>query len=204
MTKHKSSDERRAQILAAARACFIDNGYAHTRVDDIAREAGLSKGGVYFHFKSKREIFDALLAAQQARTAEVVAEVVGSEDSTVEQLIRLGTAMVQAFSDGNDHGKFLIVLAEMGIREDDIYRRVVDAHDAYIAALTETIKRGQERGEIRDVDPRLAAVFMKVLMDGLEQGIALGYDFDTQKLATVGFEILFKGLLRPPDQAPSD
>lgn len=199
MTKHKSSDERRAQILEAARASFIENGYAHTRVDDIARRAGLSKGGVYFHFKSKREIFDALLADQQAQTSEVVANVIASDAPIAEKFVRLGTEMMQSFSDGSDHGKFLIVLAEMGIREDDVYRRVVEAHDQYIAALTETIRIGQERGEIRDVDPRMAAVFMKVLMDGLEQGIALGYDFDTEALATVGFEILFRGLL-PSDR----
>jgi AcrR family transcriptional regulator len=42
MTKHKSQDERRSQILAAAKRCFIRNGYADTRVDDIAAEAELS------------------------------------------------------------------------------------------------------------------------------------------------------------------
>lgn len=196
MTKHKSSDERRAQILAAARSCFIDNGYAHTRVDDIARHAGLSKGGVYFHFKSKREIFDALLSEQQARTAARVAEVAASGASTVDKIVRLGTEMVRSFSSGDEHGKFLIVLAEMGIRERDVYRRVVAAHEQYISALTATIREGQERGELREVDARTAAVFLKMLMDGLEQGIALGYELDVDQLAAVGFEILFKGLLR--------
>lgn len=49
------------QILDGALIEFSERGFTATRMDDIAQRCGLSKGGLYAHFKSKDEVFDALL-----------------------------------------------------------------------------------------------------------------------------------------------
>ena len=51
-----------AEILEAARHIFARLGYAATNVEDIAKEAGMAKGTVYLYFKSKEEVFGAVLA----------------------------------------------------------------------------------------------------------------------------------------------
>ena len=51
------SAERRAQIIQAALACFARKGYNNTTMDDIVAESGLSKGSLYWYFKSKDELF---------------------------------------------------------------------------------------------------------------------------------------------------
>ncbi|RUP26653.1 MAG: TetR/AcrR family transcriptional regulator [Curvibacter sp.] len=53
---------RMRQILDAAQLEFAERGFAATRMDDIARRCGLSKGGLYAHFASKDEVFEALLS----------------------------------------------------------------------------------------------------------------------------------------------
>lgn len=55
------ADVRNRQILDAALAVFSERGFEAARMDDIAARAGLSKGGLYAHFRSKDEIFEALL-----------------------------------------------------------------------------------------------------------------------------------------------
>ncbi len=50
-----------AKILDAALTLFADQGYAATRIEDVATRAGLSKGGLYAHVRSKRDLFDALV-----------------------------------------------------------------------------------------------------------------------------------------------
>lgn len=50
------SEARRQQILEAARACFLRDGFHQTSMQDIQREAGLSAGAIYLYFKSKNEI----------------------------------------------------------------------------------------------------------------------------------------------------
>ena len=57
MGKHRPAADRQEQILAAALACFARQGYFETRMDDIVRESGLSKGALYHHFASKQEVF---------------------------------------------------------------------------------------------------------------------------------------------------
>jgi AcrR family transcriptional regulator len=51
---------RRREIVEAARACFLRFGYAKTSLDDIAREAGLSRPLIYRKYRNKEEIFAAV------------------------------------------------------------------------------------------------------------------------------------------------
>jgi AcrR family transcriptional regulator len=54
-------ETRREQLLHAARVLFVQRGYRATTTEAIARQAGLTKGALYFHFKSKEGIFGELL-----------------------------------------------------------------------------------------------------------------------------------------------
>lgn len=55
---------RPAEILAAALDCFVEKGFAATRMDDIARRAAVSKGTLYLYFPSKEAVFEALVREQ--------------------------------------------------------------------------------------------------------------------------------------------
>ena len=54
-------DERRAAILAAALEEFATRGFAATRLDDVARRAGVAKGTIYLHFRDKESLFQELV-----------------------------------------------------------------------------------------------------------------------------------------------
>lgn len=201
MTRHRSPEERREQILAAAKKCFIRDGFAHTRVDDIAKEAGLSKGGIYFHFNSKREIFDALHEEQYERNMQMLSAFEEEDIPASEKLTRMATTMVAYFSENEEHRRFLIVLGEMGMREPDVHQRIIDSHRSYVDALSRTIEKGVESGEFRDLSPRGIAMFLKLLIDGIEQGFALGYEMDIADLIPAGLSLIQSGLLNT-DQTP--
>ena len=76
-------------ILDAALAAFSVQGYADTRIDDIAREAGLSKGGLYAHFESKEAIFNALLQRSLVLPSLDVAAVLNGARTAHEVVRRL-------------------------------------------------------------------------------------------------------------------
>lgn len=63
MAEIKSSDERRKEIIGAARQLFIEKGYDTTSTTDIMKAVGIAKGTLYYHFASKEEILDALIAS---------------------------------------------------------------------------------------------------------------------------------------------
>jgi AcrR family transcriptional regulator len=83
-----TAEERRTTILDAALSAFSQKGYHATSLDDVAREAGVSKALIYEHFASKQELY-ADLIARNARelTQRVTAALVGVElESGVDRL----------------------------------------------------------------------------------------------------------------------
>lgn len=82
---------RRQEILAAAVRVFARKGFAASRIDDVAAEAGIAKGSVYLYFDSR----DALLAAAFDAHAARVADTLAAVDTAAEPLDRLA-ALVRA------------------------------------------------------------------------------------------------------------
>src|SRR5215472_15857916 len=66
--------ERRDQILAAATRAFARSGFAATRLDDVAAEAGISRVILYRHFESKTDLYRAVLDHACLRLAEAVVD----------------------------------------------------------------------------------------------------------------------------------
>jgi AcrR family transcriptional regulator len=70
-TQRERSDTTTAQLLTAARALFAANGFAGALLDDIVRDAGVTKGALYHHFADKRDLFAAVYENEQQRLAEL-------------------------------------------------------------------------------------------------------------------------------------
>jgi AcrR family transcriptional regulator len=145
--------ERRAAIIEAAMEEFISRGFAATRLDDIAKRAGVAKGTIYLHFKDKESMFEELI-----RTA------------IVPLVVRLGAApprpdasvrdMVEAFAKTfieqvatTRRGDIVRLIVAEGPRfpavADFYYREVVSRGLAGMRAL---IELGIARGEIANKD----------------------------------------------------
>ena len=56
----RRKDARPAELIDAALAVFVERGYAGTRLDDVARHAGVTKGTMYLYFESKEALFKAM------------------------------------------------------------------------------------------------------------------------------------------------
>jgi AcrR family transcriptional regulator len=197
MTRHRTHEERRDQILAAARDCFAERGFAETRVEDIARRASLSKGGVYVHFASKDAIFDALHEAEVRGASEALAAVRSLELPATEKLAALAAGMLARYASSEEHRKFLLVLGEVGLRLPSVQARIAATHEVFVDAIAALIEEGVARGELRAVPPRHTAQLLKILSDGIEGAIALGHPLDMESLVATSVDVLLKGL-RPP------
>lgn len=69
----KQTEDRRREILEAARRCFIAKGFHHTTMRDILRESGLSAGAVYSYFENKEALMRAVAESDRAMTRETLA-----------------------------------------------------------------------------------------------------------------------------------
>ncbi len=82
----KPADERRRELLAAAARLFSKKGYRATTTDEIARAAGLTKGALYHHFKSKEDVLYELVVGFMDQYKAGVDERL-SEHPTAEEFI---------------------------------------------------------------------------------------------------------------------
>ena len=196
MTRHMPEQARREQILSAARRCFIERGYHPTRMDDIAKEAGLSKGGVYFHFKSKQEVFNSLVDEEYGRSMEFLKKVRTGDAPMVEKMQVLATHYLEYFSSAPDAPRFFVVMGEMALRDEELSKKLLEMQSAFIDEGAELIGQGIEEGVVRSVDTKVVAAILKALLDGMEGLTALEYPIDVQRFMGVGLELVMGGLVK--------
>src|ERR1044072_4622803 len=91
-SRSERAAERREAIIEAAMDEFIARGFAATRLDDVARRAGVAKGTIYLHFKDKESMFEELIRTAIGplgnRLAEGPPPVGGSVRDMIEGFIR--------------------------------------------------------------------------------------------------------------------
>ena len=80
----RRKEDRPQEITAAAFEAFAENGYAKTRVEEVARRAGVSKGLLYLYFKTKEELFKAVIKSVVIRRVDALMDNV----ATTEQIGR--------------------------------------------------------------------------------------------------------------------
>lgn len=195
MTKHRSPDERTAQILDAARICFMRRGYFATRVEEIARESGLSKGGIYFHFESKRDIFRSLVEREYQKDMDFINSVLDAENDFISILSGIGEHFMQAFVE-TDTPRFTAIIVEMSIRDDEIRHMLEELQHNYISRLAEVVARAMAEGQLRPGDPVATATLLKAIIDGIQASMAVGDNPpDLDALLSTALQVLASGLL---------
>ena len=194
MTKHLSPDERNRQILEAARTCFLDRGYFATKMDDIAKTAGLSKGGVYFHFQSKRDIFHALVSADYEEMYAFVDNVVIDDANVEQKLLVLGEHFIGLFGQHN-RARMLIIVSEMSMRDEEIRQQIQDFYESYVQKIAELLSAAQQSGQLReDVDTEAVAFLLKAVVDGIQAAASMGHVFELERLAKTTVGVIMNGI----------
>ena len=121
-------EQRRAQVLDAARAVFVESGYYSAGMDDIAERAGVSKPVLYQHFPSKLDLYLALL---DAGIEELLAstDIAVRETTDNKQRVQLTMRAYFAFVDNPD-GAYRLVFESDLLNEPEVRKRVEAADQA--------------------------------------------------------------------------
>jgi AcrR family transcriptional regulator len=159
---------RKNHILQAALTRFASQGYHDTTVDDIAREADLSKGSIYVHFDSKKELFlSAFVWFFDEFGVFDARDAVGS--SAYEKLLCvLGRSITAITSEAFLQGlQLLVEVWAKNARDSDMKKAAETLYTQFSQPLIEIIQTGSEDGEFVPVHaPTLASILLAIL-DGL-------------------------------------
>lgn len=112
MKRHDAKADKRRLILEAATSCFAQNGFAATRLDDIAERAGVAKGTIYLHFENKDALYIALFRETLDELFETIDSAILAVDDFAEKARRAIGLYLEFFEHNRE--KFSIFLQQLG------------------------------------------------------------------------------------------
>lgn len=162
------SEQRRNQILDAAMQVFARLGFHKARMDDVAREAGVSKGLLYWYYKNKDALIAAILDrifSWELRDLEAVHKMEGTAVERLRELTRRVVAEIERIA-------FLMPIAfefyAIAGRRPEVREALQRYYTRYRALLADILRDGVAAGEFRpDLNPDETAVTIIALFEGL-------------------------------------
>ena len=206
------SPERMRQILECAKRVFAERGFHAANISHICEAAGIGRGTLYQYFTNKKAVFTAILRETLARVRarmeqQHIRRFPPPERLTRAQVIEYSTMGLREILGVvfDDQDTLRILLREAGGLDVDIEQVLHEIDDALIAIVEHELRRAQEAGIVRDLDPRIAAT---LIVGGCEKAAlaALRSDapVDLDALAREATRLHAIGTLsdRVPQEAP--
>lgn len=164
--------ESREKIISTARRLFAGKGYDGCNVSDIAREAGMSQGNIYWYFPSKQEIYMAVLGEGFAGLGAVMADAAVGKGSALEKLDAfLGNFFKLVKEQGGEEFVSIVVtlMSQGGIqRMSEFGLSTHQIGAGYHQSLNAIFAQGQTEGVFMpEIDPNLLSTFFFSFINGL-------------------------------------
>lgn len=196
-------EQRRRQLLTAARRVFAERGFEATTMADVSRAAGLSYGVAYWYFESKEALFLALLEAEEEALRARLAGALDAPEvvDLASGLAAAVTALFVAFDEDRHAARLLF--RDRHTLGDEYARRLTAVNRRFVGELEWMLAEGQLRGEVRSGPPRLlalaaAALVGQVVLRRLSDDDGLG----AEDAAALTVSLLLDGM-GPREEAPT-
>jgi len=178
MARRKEEAEHSKRLIATkAKELFCQKGYAATSMEDIRTATGMSKGSIYYHFKSKETLFLHLIEANMQEWLDTWNELESTLTTSTDKLYRLAQHYVEDFQNP------LLKAAEefAGSRSSDpaIMEQLLTFTKAHYPTFMKLLAEGMRNGEFREDDTEDLMYILFALMSGLSVAF---YDLPYEKL----------------------
>ena len=170
-------EDKRAEILDAAAECLMLRGYYATSIDQIAEFCGSTKGLIYYHFRSKTELFFEVYRRTISRTIERVTPIARTDEPASVRLRNMCQAHVHGIIDNlavhhvSKHGVESHITSALTPEQNRDLRSLIALRDEYETFFRDVIAHGMKEGVMRPGDPSLTA---RTILGGLN-GFSVWY-----------------------------
>ena len=195
LLQNTGKDEVREQLVQVARQVFAKYGYKKTALDDIAKEARRGKSTIYYYFKSKDEIFKAVIDAEsEIRAKEIEKEISKTEDSREKLKIYIYIRMRSLKTVVNYYEAIKNDLLDQLYFVDNLR---AEHFEAEIKTIKDLLLEGIDKGEFTIQNPELTAKTIVTALHGFEVPLILKNlsDEELQKSVDEMLNILFYGIV---------
>lgn len=166
------AQETRNRILDTAERVFLKKGVAHTSLADVADAAGVTRGAIYWHFKNKADLFDAMMQRVSLPMEEMVAR---AGDENIEDPLayvrRCALAVLERVTTDPQSQRVAEISrykVEYADEMEPLRARHIECRAECLGRIERGLRNAAKRGLLAaSVNPRLAAVGLHALVDGL-------------------------------------
>ena len=166
----ENSAKTREKILDISLKVFGQKGYAQTKLSDIAKEVGITRGAIYHHFNSKSELFSALFERFHYERMKVIKPLILAEGNTISKIKR----GIKEFFLLLENDESMMEFQKIQFLRQEIDRSNFEDHltkirvDEYFNTIIIAIEKGKEHGEIKpDIDPKEFVFFLSSFIYGI-------------------------------------
>jgi AcrR family transcriptional regulator len=202
-TTMSKKEERRQQILGAARDVFAKRGYHAAKIDEIVASAGIARGTFYLYFADKRAVFEEIVDRTITRLGMSIVRVDPHHParSVAEQVCENIRRIVRILLDDRATTKILLSDA-LGV-DPAFDRKLLSFYDEISTLLETSLKDGQALGIVCAGDVRMMSwLMMGALKEVMFQIVQRGAEYDEDKLVDGAFAFFRAGHLRVEASVP--
>ncbi len=160
-------DKRRSQILEAASRVIARRGFTGARMDDIVEEAGISKGLLYWYFKSKDAVLVAVVRRLFQPELRAIQELPRQPGTARDRLLRFADQSAREVAAMVRIVPITFEFYTLAFRTKSVRKVMDEFFQEYLKHITEVVRQGTRAGEFRDVDPAQAAVTIGAVLEGV-------------------------------------
>jgi AcrR family transcriptional regulator len=169
--RRQKREANRQRILAAARTVFGARGYHAATIEEIADEAGLSNGAIYYNFASKEDLFLTLLDDRLEERLEHLRATLGTAaDGAADPLRREARDVTRAFKESREWRLLLLEFIAYAARNPRVADKLQTHQRKLRAALAEAV---EAYVRARGITPPMPVDELAVAISGLADGLAL-------------------------------
>ena len=170
LTRKERQAHTRECLMHSAAKLFAERGLQQASIDDLAEDAGFTKGAFYANFKNKEELFLAMLDEKFAERAEQIQRVVGGEGTGPEKALQAGDDFSAMLRADPEWQRLFFEFAAHALRQEGFRAELVTRYRELRARLADLFR---ERAEELGVEPPIAAERVALMTFALLNGLAL-------------------------------
>ena len=163
----EKQDQRKKQILKAALSVIVEKGYERSRMDDIVQSSKLSKGAIYWYFKSKKEVYLSLVNHWVKNYNSGFIENLEKHSTASAQLKGLFDYFMKQFDKDPAAFKILVEFWSLSGRDSDFNDKLQKVYSEFLEYIVKIIQDGVDSGEFKNVNPRITALSILINIEGI-------------------------------------
>lgn len=171
--REREKEQRRMEIIHAAEKVFFSKGFESAKMDDVATEAELSKGTLYLYFKSKEEVYMAIVLKAMKLLREMFDDVAATNENGLCKVRKIGEAYIHFNKEYPNYYNALLYFSSVKIDEEALegselkaFIENKDVMDVFVTIIEEGIKDGSLR---QDLEPNKTALLLWGQTSGMLQ-----------------------------------